>query len=68
MAQKYFGTEDPIGPQIKFATLDRDPQTEHNVKFSIIGVVSDFANQGIERPPPRPSSLIRSCPSGTSAF
>ena len=57
MAHKYFGTEDPIGHQIKFAALDRDPETVHDVTFSIIGVVSDFANAGIENPP-APEAVI----------
>ena len=51
MARKYFGTEDPIGHQIKISRLDQDPHAVHNVAFSIVGVVSDFANEGIERPP-----------------
>jgi putative ABC transport system permease protein len=57
MARKYFGTEDPIGRQLRFAELDENPDTVHNVAFSIIGVVSDFANDGIERPP-APEAII----------
>ncbi|MFZ0305720.1 MAG: ABC transporter permease [Terracidiphilus sp.] len=57
MARKYFGTDDPIGHQIKLAALDQDHNTVHNATFSIIGVVSDFANAGIEHPP-APEAVI----------
>jgi predicted permease len=51
MAHKYFGNEDPIGRQMKFSILDKDSEAVHNATFSIIGIVGDFANDGIEKPP-----------------
>jgi putative ABC transport system permease protein len=51
LARRYFGAEDPIGKEIRFNLLDDIPETPHNLYFSIIGVVSDFTNAGIEKPP-----------------
>jgi putative ABC transport system permease protein len=46
----YFGNEDPIGRQIKFNDFDQIPQLPHDAYFEIVGVVSDFRNDGIEQP------------------
>lgn len=50
MANRYFGHEDPLGREIKFNILDEMPQLPHNAYFEVIGVVSDFRNQGLSRP------------------
>jgi putative ABC transport system permease protein len=51
MAEHYFRQEDPIGRQIRFTVLDMIPETPHGAYFEIVGVVSDFKNSGIQRPP-----------------
>ena len=51
LATKYFAGEDPIGKSIRFNLLDETPETPHNVYFSIVGVVGDFINAGIQSPP-----------------
>jgi putative ABC transport system permease protein len=51
LARRYFADEDPIGKQIRLNWLDEMPKAPHNVYFSIIGVVSDFTNAGIQKPP-----------------
>jgi putative ABC transport system permease protein len=49
LVKSYFGDEDPIGRQIKFNELDQIPQTPHDAYFQIVGVVSDFKNDGLQR-------------------
>lgn len=51
LARKYFGEEDPLGREIKFNRMDEIPDMPHNVYFTIVGIVSDYTNSGIERPP-----------------
>jgi putative ABC transport system permease protein len=48
LARSYFGDQDPIGKQIKFNRLDEIPQAPRNVYFSIVGVVTDFTNSGVQ--------------------
>ena len=50
LVKSFFGSENPIGRQIKFSLLDDLPQTPHNAYFEIIGVVSDFKNSEIQDP------------------
>jgi putative ABC transport system permease protein len=50
LAKSYFGDEDPIGRQIKFNVLDQIPPAPHDAYFEIVGVVSDFRNNGIQDP------------------
>lgn len=50
LVKSYFGDEDPIGRQIKFNELDLIPPAPHDAYFQIVGVVSDFKNEGLERP------------------
>jgi putative ABC transport system permease protein len=50
LVKSYFGDDDPIGRQIKFNVLDQIPQTPHDAYFQIVGVVSDYKNEGFERP------------------
>jgi putative ABC transport system permease protein len=52
LVNKYFGKDDPIGRQIKLATLETeaDPPVKNPV-FEIVGVVADTKNQGVQQPP-----------------
>jgi len=50
LVKNYFGTEDPIGQQIKLNVLDQIPNTPHDAYFEIVGVVNDFRNYGIQQP------------------
>jgi predicted permease len=49
--QKFFGSEDPIGKQVKLlylSTLKKDPVKDP--VFEIVGVFSDVKNQGLQEP------------------
>lgn len=50
LVKNYFGTDDPIGRQIKFNVLDEIPKTPHDAYFEIVGVINDFRNYGIQEP------------------
>ena len=50
LARKYFGAVDPIGKVIQFGIPEESGHSEHPASFSIVGVVSDFANAGVENP------------------
>jgi putative ABC transport system permease protein len=47
----YFGSENPLGQKIKFNIFDQLPETPHDAYFEVIGVVTDFRNQGLLEPP-----------------
>jgi putative ABC transport system permease protein len=47
LAKLYFGDDDPVGRRIKFMLFDHAPDVKDNGSFEIIGVVSDFKNQGV---------------------
>ena len=49
-ARKFFGTEDPIDHEIELDLPDEATRGNHPATFSIVGVVSDFANDGLESP------------------
>jgi predicted permease len=51
LARKYFANEDPIGREIQFDVPVGRDQPPQKTSFSIIGIVSDFRNSGIEKPP-----------------
>ncbi|HEY7502039.1 MAG TPA: ABC transporter permease [Vicinamibacterales bacterium] len=52
LATRYFGTEDPIGQQIKLNLLETMADGKvANPMFEIIGVVADAKNRGIQDPP-----------------
>jgi putative ABC transport system permease protein len=52
LATKYFGTEDPIGREIKLKLLETFPEGKvDNPVFEIIGVIADAKNRGIQDPP-----------------
>jgi predicted permease len=57
LARKYFGADDPIGRQIQFDVPGENEHAAHKVTFSIIGIVSDFRNEGLESPP-APQAII----------
>lgn len=44
LAKDYFGTEDPIGRQIKFNVFEQEQYFPHDAYFEIIGVVNDLKN------------------------
>jgi putative ABC transport system permease protein len=50
LVKSYFGTEDPIGKQIKLNSLDQIPNVPHDVYYQIVGVVSDYRNSGMDEP------------------
>ena len=47
MVSRYFGNENPLGNRVRFNILDELPGTPHGAYFEIVGVVSDFKNQGL---------------------
>ena len=58
LVNKYFGTEDPIGRQVKLAMLEtlREGPVPAPL-FDIVGVMADAKNNGIEDPP-EPEVLV----------
>ena len=52
LVNKYFGTEDPIGQQIRIKLLSTMEEGKvDNPVFEVIGVVADAKNRGIQDPP-----------------
>jgi putative ABC transport system permease protein len=52
LAERYFGTDDPIGQMLQvklLATLPNSPEPDPS--FEIVGIVADAKNQGIQDPP-----------------
>jgi predicted permease len=49
-ARKFFGTEDPIDKEIQLNLPAEAAKSERPATFSIVGVVSDFANDGLQSP------------------
>lgn len=47
LALTFFGKDDPIGRTIKFRAFDDLPDTPRNTYFEIVGVVSDYKNEGV---------------------
>jgi putative ABC transport system permease protein len=50
LVQKFFGTDDPIGRQITLKDLGRIQDPVKDPSFTIVGVISDAKNQGIQEP------------------
>lgn len=50
LIQKFFGTDDPIGRQITLKDLGAIPDPVKDPSFTIVGVISDAKNQGIQEP------------------
>ena len=58
LVNKYFGSEDPIGRQVKLAMLETFPEGPVAAPlFDIVGVIADAKNNGVEDPP-EPEVLI----------
>lgn len=49
-AKQYFPNEDPIGKHVKFDFLDQLTKAPRDTYFEVIGIVSDFYNNGVEAP------------------
>ncbi len=50
LARRYFGPQDPLGSRIRFNAMDDIPGMPHGAYFEIVGIVSDFRNQGVKQP------------------
>jgi len=50
LVQKFFGTDDPIGRQITLKDLGTTPDPVKDPSFTIVGVIGDAKNQGIQEP------------------
>ena len=50
LAKQYFSQADPLGWEIRFKRLDGIMPAGRKASFEIVGVVSDFRNQGLARP------------------
>jgi putative ABC transport system permease protein len=50
LAHSYFGNRDPLGQKIRFSAFDEIPEAPHDTYFEIIGVVTNFKNQGLQEP------------------
>ncbi len=58
LADRYFGTADPIGRHVRLTTLETLPKgAVENATFEIVGVISDVKNRGIQDAP-MPEVLI----------
>jgi len=53
LVSRYFGSEDPIGRQIRLKQLESLPEggAVDNPVFEVIGVIGDAKNRGIQDPP-----------------
>jgi putative ABC transport system permease protein len=49
--ERYFENRDAIGQQVKIDSFDRMQDAPHNAAFEIVGVISDFRNQGLQESP-----------------
>jgi predicted permease len=50
LVQKFFGKDDPIGRQITLKDLGTIPDPVKDPSFTIVGVISDAKNQGLQEP------------------
>ena len=50
LARKFFGKEDPLGRQITLKDLGAIPDPVKDPSFTIVGVISDAKNQGLQEP------------------
>jgi putative ABC transport system permease protein len=58
LVKKYFGSEDPIGRQVKLTMLETFPDGPVPAPlFDIVGVIADAKNNGIQDPP-QPEVLV----------
>jgi putative ABC transport system permease protein len=49
-ARENFGSENPLGRQLKFTFLEQTPNPVKDPWFQIVGVVADVKNQGLQQP------------------
>jgi putative ABC transport system permease protein len=49
-ARENFGSENPLGRQLKFTFLEQMPNPVKDPWFQIVGVVADVKNQGLQQP------------------
>jgi len=57
LARRFFADEDPIGKRFKLNFLDEMPDAPHDAYFEVVGVVQDFGNWDV-RKPPLPEALL----------
>ena len=57
LARSYFGSEDPVGREIRFPPHETVPDWPRKTYFDIIGVVKDAKNHGLEDPA-RPEAYV----------
>ncbi len=50
-AQKYLGTENPIGQRVHVMHLETAPDPVHDAWFEIVGVMADAKNRGLQDAP-----------------
>jgi putative ABC transport system permease protein len=50
LVQKFFGKDDPIGRQLTLKDLGTIPDPVKDPTFTIVGVISDAKNQGLQEP------------------
>jgi predicted permease len=50
LVQKFFGKDDPIGRQVTLKDLGKIPDPVADPSFTIVGVISDAKNQGLQDP------------------
>ncbi len=50
LAKKFFGKDDPIGKQITLKDLATIPEPVKDPSFTVVGVISDAKNQGLQEP------------------
>ena len=50
LAEQFFGKEDPIGRLITLKDLGKIPDPVADPSFTIVGVISDAKNQGLQDP------------------
>jgi len=50
LAKKFFGTENPLGRQLVLKDLLKAPDPAADPTFTIVGIISDAKNQGLQEP------------------
>ncbi|HTV02926.1 MAG TPA: ADOP family duplicated permease [Luteitalea sp.] len=50
-AERYFGSDEPIGQSIQLPQLAKAPASLPDVSFAIVGIVEDVRNQGLQQVP-----------------
>jgi putative ABC transport system permease protein len=50
LARNFFGKEDPIGREVTLKDLGKTPDPVKDPSFTIVGVISDAKNQGLQEP------------------